>query len=92
MTERAYMRVKKMSNWKELIESEAGEDKIISCTLTDDELIVEFYDGYGGSEGKSFTAWSEKYVYFPVVYDGAEWVGKAPRNPCDEATDHVGGQ
>ena len=80
-----------MANWKEMINKEAGEDKIIACTLTDDELLVEFDDGYGGHGGKSFTAWGEKYVYFPVCYDGAEWVGKAPRNPCNEATGHMGG-
>ena len=67
-------------------------DEIISCTLSEDELTKEFDDGYGGSEGKSFTAWSEKYVYFPIVYDGSEWIGRAKRNPCDEPTEHMGGQ
>ena len=81
-----------MANWKELIELEAGEDKIISCTLTEKELLEKFDAGYGGHCGKAFTAWSERYVYFPVVYDGAEWVGRAPRDPCDEATEHVGGE
>ena len=61
-------------------------------TLTEDELNREFDDGYGGSEGEPFTAWGEKYVYFPVVYDGSEWVGFAPRNPCDEKCSHVGGE
>jgi hypothetical protein len=61
-------------------------------TLTEDGLNREFNDGYGGSEGEPFTAWGEKYVYFPVVYDGAEWVGSAPRNPCDEKCSHVGGE
>ena len=81
-----------MANWKEKLDEECGNDKIIACTLTDKELIVDFNDGFGRSEGEPFTAWGEKYVYFPVVYDGAEWIGKAPRNPCDEATDHVGGE
>jgi len=81
-----------MANWKGLIENAADGDKIIACTLSDSELLKEFYGGYGGHEGKEFTAWSEKYVYFPVVYDGAEWVGRAPRNICDEATQHVGGE
>ena len=75
-----------MANWKEKLNKEAGEDKIIACTLTEEELLVEFDDGLGGSEGKEFTAWGEKYVYFPLVYDGMGWVGKTPRNPCDEAT------
>lgn len=61
-------------------------------TLTKDGLNREFDDGFGGSEGEPFTAWGEKYVYFPVVYDGAEWVGFAPRNPCDEKCSHFGGE
>ena len=81
-----------MTNWEKLIKQEAGDDKIIACTLSDDELVREFRDGYGGHEGAAFTAWSEKYVYFPIVYDGAEWVGRSPRNPCDEATAHMGGE
>ena len=81
-----------MATWRELIKSAAGDDKIIAYTLSDKELDVEFDDGFGGSEGKPFTAWSYDYVYFPVVYDGAEWVGRAPRNPCPEATEHMGGQ
>jgi len=80
------------SNWKKMIEDTANGDVIIGCTLTENEMTVKFDAGYGGSEGKAFTAWSDKYVYFPVVYDGAEWVGRAPRNPCDEATSHVGGE
>ncbi len=80
------------TNWKKLIEDIARGDKIIACTLSEEELLEEFDDGFGGSQGKPFTAWSEAYVYFPVVYDGAEWVGAAPRKPCDLATDHVGGE
>jgi len=81
-----------MVTWKELIDERAGDDVIIACTLSEDELKVRFDDSYGTSHGKPFTAWSENYVYFPVVYDGAEWVGRAPRNPCDEATGHHGGE
>jgi hypothetical protein len=54
-------------------------------------LDVDFDAGYGSPHGPRFTAWTTQRVYFPVVYDGAEWVGSAPRNPCDEATEHVGG-
>jgi hypothetical protein len=81
-----------MGNWKKMLEDAAGDDKIIAYTLSDKELVREFNTGYGLHEGAPFTAWGEKYVYFPVVYDGAESVGKAPRNPCDEATAHVGGE
>lgn len=79
------------TNWKMLIEVEAKGDEIISCTLTDAELLEVFDDDRGGVNGKPFTAWSDKYVYFPAVYDESEWVERVPRNPCDEATDHVGG-
>jgi hypothetical protein len=83
------------TNWyvdlKELMESKGDDfDKRI-CTLTEEQLRVEFDDGYGGVEGEPFTAWGEKYVYFPICYDGSEWVGCAPRNPCDEAMIHQGG-
>ena len=50
-----------------------------------------FDHGYGGARGCSFTAWTEQRVYFPVEYDGSEWIGSVPRNPCDEATPHQGG-
>jgi len=52
----------------------------------------KFYAGYGSAEGEAFTLWTNKRVYFPVVYDGSEWVESVPRNPCNEITDHFGGQ
>lgn len=61
-------------------------------TLSDAELDRRISKKYGGSRGLPFTAWGDRYVYFPVVYDGREWVGWAPRNPCDEATGHMGGE
>ena len=85
-----------MATWRELIvhelwnQSERWND-VIQCTLTEDELDVEFSEGYGAEEGKPFTLWTTKRVYFPIVYDGSEWVGSAPRNPCDEAMRHQGG-
>ena len=80
-----------MANWKEMIAKAAQDDTIIECTLTEDEQLSEFHAGYGLHEGVPFTAWSEDYVYFPVGYDGCEWVGRAPRNPCDKVTKHQGG-
>lgn len=50
-----------------------------------DEARQGFDGGDGGAEGVPFTAWAETRVFFPLVYDGAEWVGSAPRNPSDEA-------
>lgn len=74
-----------------MIQKVSGDDKIIACTLTEEELLEKFDIEYGYTEGKPFTAWGEKYVYFPISYDGWESVGRAPRNPCDEITYHMGG-
>ena len=85
-----------MANWKEMlikVFNETGDDfEKMETTLTDEELVKDFDDGYGGRNGVHFTSWGEKYVYFPVVYDGAEWVGYAPRNVCDIKTFHWGGE
>lgn len=83
-----------MTSWKEMLIKafkETGDDfKEMETTLTDDELIKEFKNSYGRSKGVHFTSWGEKYVYFPVVHDGKEWVGYAPRNVCDIKTFHIG--
>ena len=65
-------------------------DDVVGKTKFDGDR--KFYDGYGSSEGEPFTLWTKDRVYFPGVYDGAEWVSSVPRNPCDEATSHIGGQ
>ena len=65
---------------------------LVAITLTDSELDVEFDSGFGGSKGKPFTAWSEKYVYFPAVYDGSEWIACVSRNPDGQPTSHIGGE
>lgn len=84
-----------ITTWRKEIEiALKGGDTVegLTCTLTDEELDTSFDAGFGWSQGKPFTAWGDKYVYFPVVYDGAEWVGSAPRHPNNEATDHLGSQ
>lgn len=55
-------------------------------------LDVEFDDDFGGSKGCDFTLWTKNNVYFPVVYDGSEWVGSVPRNPSNRASKHWGGE
>jgi hypothetical protein len=72
---------------------DAERDGSLLAVAPDESVLdVEFESGFGTSEGPAFTAWTATRVYFPVVYDGSEWVGSAPRNPCDEACEHVGGQ
>lgn len=87
----------KNSTWRELIGEELSKQNeswndVVANTLAVEQLDRQFYAGYGGSCGDSFTMWTAHRVYFPVVYDGMEWCASVPRDPCDEATDHVGGE
>ena len=76
--------------FEELFLEETGDSfETITTTLTDEQLDKEFDAGYGG--GEPFTAWSEKFVYFPACYDGAEWIAYVSRNPDGTPTVHVGG-
>lgn len=83
--------------WKELIQEEMKERNetfadLESCTLSDGQLTTQFdSDISAGIEGVPFTAWTAKTVYFPVRYDGAEWVGSVSRHPDGQATEHQGG-
>lgn len=86
-----------MNTWETLITDEMDMqnetwDHVESCTLTQDELRAEFDDDYGAANGKPFTLWTHNRVYFPVVYDGSEWVASVPRHPNGQPTSHVGGQ
>lgn len=85
-----------MSTWKALITEELqlqGEswDDIVSITLTQDELNKEFDNSFGIAEGEPFTAWTARRVYFPVCYDGSEWVKSVSRDPDGQPTAHCGG-
>ena len=84
------------ADWKSLIildmtRYDDSWDNVVSCTLTEEELCKKFYDDYGLPEGKPFTLWTKTRVYFPVVYDGAEWVGSVSREPDGIPTTHFGG-
>lgn len=83
-------------SWREMLSVEMrdhGEvlDDLVSCTMTDEEMDKAFHRGYGSTNGIPFTAWTANRVYFPVQYDGAEWVGSVARNPDGVPTKHVGG-
>lgn len=85
------------TNWKTLVGvalKKAGEDwsDIVANTMSDADMEKEFDDGFGGAEGCAFTIWTTKFVYFPCVYDGAEWVERVSRNHDGIPTEHIGGQ
>ena len=82
--------------WKELITLGLDENNeywndVIEHTLTEKGMCKRFDSGYGIEQGEPFTLWTKDWVYFPICYDGAEWVGSIPRNPCDIKTNHQGG-
>lgn len=81
------------NNYADQIEMIAIGGKLLTWeqAQTDEDLNKRFYQGFGGVNGAPFTAWSAKWVYFPVQYDGRESIGRAPRNPCNHANEHVGG-
>lgn len=83
-----------MATWRQLIKDELktrGDswDNIVSMTLTKVELDKEFDACFGGINGIPFTVWTKNSVYFPVVYDGSEWVGSVSRNPDGLPTEHI---
>ena len=81
-----------MSNntWREEIGKDVLE-QMVAIYPKDLDLDKKFDAGYGSPEGEPFTLWTKDRVYFPICYDGAEWVCSVPRNPCDIATEHMGG-
>ena len=106
---------RQLTTWRKLIQAEMNDwkddsfDNFVAIDIgyrrwfnhNAPELDEEFDDGYGSSEGRPFTMWTHEWVYFPVVYDGAEWVGRAPRSPMLTADQneeqlvpnrHVGGE
>lgn len=66
---------------------------VLECVppIDSPEMATPFDAGYGGTEGCPFTCWTHKNVYFPVQYDGAEWVACVSRNPDGKPTGHIGG-
>lgn len=84
------------TTWRREYEAERAEQKdespLVAVAPEGIDLDLEFDGGYGGSRGERVLIWTEERVYFPVVYDGAEWMGSAPRNPAAEGQRHVGGE
>lgn len=74
------------------VEGVAVRDKLYASVEAAKKLLnYNFFSGYGTAEGPPFTLWTKDRIYFPVQYDGSEWISSVPRNPCDESTEHQGG-
>lgn len=83
-----------MTSWR--LELDAAMEQsdpgpIVAIAPPGIDLDKKFDGGYGGPKGEPVLIWTERYVYFPVQYDGSEWLGRAPRNPRPEPQGHHGG-
>jgi hypothetical protein len=82
--------------WRELIQREMRKnddsfDNVeFSISREENWLEIQFDSSYGYEEGVPFTLWTKSRVYFPVCYDGSEWCGSVPRNPCEQILGHIG--
>jgi hypothetical protein len=85
-----------MVRWRDLIVycmSEYNEkwEDVVSYVPDDGKwLDYLFDDTYGSIEGEPFTLWTKGRVYFPMVFDGSEWVASISRNPDGVITKHLG--
>lgn len=84
------------TTWRELLIEKMKENKdkienIVSIAPENLDLDKPFYSGFGREEGEPFCVWTKKYVYFPLCYDGSEWVGCASRSPNGKPLGHQGG-
>lgn len=80
-----------MTTWRQELEQVRDGEEIIAYAPNQAAFDIEFDAGYGGTNGPPVLAWSDTRVFFPVVYDGAEWLGSAPRNPQADGQGHEGG-
>ncbi|MCL4315631.1 MAG: hypothetical protein M1527_01995 [Gammaproteobacteria bacterium] len=85
-----------MKNWKMMLDEaleENGEawDDVEANTMTEADMAKALSSGYGNTQGRAFTVWTKRSVYFPLCYDGAEWVGRVSRHPDGKPTKHQGG-
>ncbi len=85
-----------MENWKMMLDAaleEAGESwaDVEANTMTEEEMTAEFCYGIGGTKSCSFTVWTTRSVFFPIIRDDVEFVGRVSRNPDGKPTRHMGG-
>lgn len=84
-----------METWKDMILesmedfSESWDDVV--SVAGEDGIDTPFDSGFGRINGSPFTVWTQRRVYFPVCYDGAETVGSVSRDPDGVPSTHVGG-
>lgn len=83
-----------ITTWRKQFETARNGDVTPVVAVAPDESVldVQFDSSYGSSAGPAVLIWTESRVYFPVVYDGAEWLDSAPRDPQEQGQGHVGSE
>lgn len=85
-----------MTTWRAELAHRMTQDDdpgpVVAVAPDESALDVLFDGGYGTASGPEILVWTETRVYFPVTYDGAEWLESAPRNPQPAGQPHSGGQ
>lgn len=82
-----------MATWRALLSKALHDGDSLDNLIfspEDIDLDKEFDADSGGVVGIPFLAWSDAWVYFTHVYDGAEEVMSVPRNPSEAPRVHVG--
>ncbi|WP_299501362.1 hypothetical protein [uncultured Roseobacter sp.] len=83
-----------MATWKNLLDSErehvGDQSRIIAVAPAELDWDRNFDDGFGDEYGQPFCAWTERRVYFPISYDGKEWIGSVSRAPDGKPLRHFG--
>ncbi len=83
------------TTWRAELDSamkvEGDPGPVVAVAPREDILDVAFDAGFGLPDGPAVLIWTERRVYFPLKYDGAEWLESAPRHPQPEGQKHVGG-
>ena len=86
-----------MTTWRKELELAFEEhddnfENVIDYAPKGDEWLDYYFDDDSKKiEGESFTIWTKSRVYFPVQYNGCEWVESVSRNPDGKPTHHIGG-
>lgn len=66
-------------------------DDVVSVTLSDMELDVEINASHGdAAEGKPFTLWTKRRVYFPTEWDGYDGCSSVSRVVDGKPTEGIG--
>ena len=84
-----------MTTWRKLLEEEFqiqndSWKNIVMMAPSDGKWLDYYFDNDSNViEGVPFTVWTKNRVYFPLSFDGSEWVGSVSKIPNGIATAHL---